>query len=126
MVQEEALRAALMQEAESVAQELVQWCRSTPQPTLTEMEDKVLALRQRLGERMLQVVLEAQAARHLAPGPLCAGCGQEMRCKGEKARWLGSRVGGVRLRRSYYYCATCRAGIFPPGRTTWGGGAPLE
>jgi|GEM_PF-5427298 hypothetical protein len=87
-----------MQEAKSVTQEMVRWCRSTPQPTLTEMEDKVLALQQRLGKWMLQVVLEAQAARHPAPGPLCAKCRQEMRYKGEKERWLGSRVGGVQLR----------------------------
>jgi hypothetical protein len=51
-----------MQQAEQTIDELLDWTDETPAPNLTQIEDIILALRQRLSEQMAQEVIEAQAA----------------------------------------------------------------
>ena len=60
---EEQIRAELQAEANAAIEELIQWSRGTEAPDLTQMEEKVLWLRERLGQRMLQLMLEGQEAR---------------------------------------------------------------
>jgi uncharacterized protein with PIN domain len=72
-------------------------------------------LRKRLGEQMAQAVIASQASLRPAPGPKCPRCGQEMHYKDQKANTVESRLGTLPLERGYYYCETCRQGIFPPG-----------
>jgi uncharacterized protein with PIN domain len=109
------LKADLTQVADEVIDELLDWTEGTAAPTLTQIEDIVLKLRQRLSERMAQVVIEAQAASRPVPGPCCPKCGHEMHYKDLKHNTVESRVGHLPMERGYYYCATCRAGLFPPG-----------
>ena len=109
------LKAELMAEAEGVIDELVEWTAETPAPTLTQIEDIVLKLRQRLSERMALAVIEAQATVRPVPGPSCPSCGREMHYKDLKANTVESQVGPLPLERGYYYCATCQSGLFPPG-----------
>ena len=96
------------------------WGREAGTPTLSEMEDKVLAIRQRLGQRMLEVVIADQEARQPAEPPRCARCGAEMRYKGQKGTTIASRVGEIEVERGYYYCARCESGFSPPERPTAG------
>jgi hypothetical protein len=112
---EEQIKAELLAEAQAVIEELVRWERQAGAPNLTEMEDKVLALRQRLGQRFLEVVIEDQEARQPVTPPRCPTCGAELRYKGQKATAIESRLGGVAVERGYYYCAHCESGLFPPG-----------
>jgi hypothetical protein len=65
-----------MQQAEQVIDELLDWTDETPPPNLTQIEDVILALRQRLSEQMAQGVIEAQAGKQPAPGVCCPHCGQ--------------------------------------------------
>jgi hypothetical protein len=109
------LKAELMREAELAVDELLKWSEGNPQPDLTQIEEVVLNLRERLGEKMAGAVLEKQAAKQPVPGPRCPTCQREMRYKGVKANRIGSRVGELVLERGYYYCERCQAGIFPPG-----------
>jgi hypothetical protein len=113
-----AMKAELMKKAEAVIDELLDWHQETEQPNLTQVEGKVLELRQRLSEQMAETVIEHQAAVRPVPGPSCAGCGAEMRYKGLKDKTVLSWVGELKLERGYYYCDQCRAGLFPPGPTT--------
>jgi len=65
---EEQIRAELQAEANAAIEELMQWSRGAEAPDLTQMEEKVLWLRDRLGQRMLQLMLEGQdCARWCAP-----------------------------------------------------------
>jgi uncharacterized protein with PIN domain len=114
----EEMKAKLMKEAEAVIDELLAWHVETDKPNLTQVEGKVLELRQRLSEQMSETVIENQAAVRPVPGPQCAGCGAEMRYKGMKENRVQSWVGELKLERGYYYCDQCRAGLFPPGQTT--------
>jgi hypothetical protein len=81
--------------------------------SLSEIEDIALAVRERVGEAVTQALVEQQAAQRV-PGPVCEGCGTEMRYKGVKKRRLVTRSGEVDWERPYYYCPTCRRGLFPP------------
>ena len=109
------MKADLTKLADEVMDELLDWTEDTPRPTLTQIEDVVLHLRQRLSERMAQTVIETQEATQPVPGPQCPHCGREMHYKDKKSNTVESRVGQLPVRRGYYYCKACRTGLFPPG-----------
>jgi hypothetical protein len=111
----EELRAEMLVEAEAVIDELLNWHESSGTPTLDEIEDVILKLRKRLGERLAETVIGDQEAVRPVPGPACATCGQEMHYKGMKGVTVEGRIGVTGLSRAYYYCDRCRSGLFPPG-----------
>lgn len=110
----EQLEAGLMAEAKALIAELVAWERQTDAPKLSQMEEKVLAVRQRFGKRLLKAMLEDQEARQPAEPPKCPTCEAEMRYKGQKGTAIETRLGGIEIERGYYYCAHCESGLFPP------------
>jgi hypothetical protein len=81
--------------------------------TLSEIEDIALKARERIGAAVTQALVAHQAPQGV-PGPVCEGCGTEMHYKGLKKRRVVTRSGEIEWERPYYYCATCRRGIFPP------------
>jgi hypothetical protein len=108
------MRAELLADAQALIDELLAWEREAGAPNLTEMEDQVLALRQRLGQGWLEAVIADQEARQPAEPPHCPTCGEVLRYKGQKGTTITSRVGDVTVERGYYYCARCKSGLFPP------------
>lgn len=87
--------------------------------TLSQIEEIVNELKFELTGMLVESVIEVQARRQTGPGPICAGCGLEMRYKGEKERpGIITSQGAIKLERSYYYCRKCKSGLFPPGQTT--------
>ena len=122
----EAIKAQLMQQAELLIDELLDWHEQTAQPNLTAIEEVVLKLRQSLGEQMALAVIDNQDAKRTAPGPHCPQCQREMHYKDMKGDTVESRVGSLPLERGYYYCEYCRTGLFPPGSATRSVGDPLE
>lgn len=114
----EQLRARLIARAEDMVDGLLDWMEDTPEPTLTQIEEAVLDLRQKLSAEMAQEVIEGQEAKQPALVPGCPKCGQEMRYKGQKEVSPQSWVGAVRFERGHYYCAQCKVGFFPLGRAT--------
>ena len=111
---EEQIRAQLQAEANAAIEELLQWGRSAEAPDLTQMEDKVLWLRDRLGQRMLQLMVEGQEAKQPEEAPRCPECGEPMRYKGQRASYVQTRLGTLRVERGHYHCARCEGGLFPP------------
>ena len=59
---EEQIRAELQAEANAAIEELMQWSSSAEAPDLTQMEQKVLQLRERLRQRMLQLMREGPSS----------------------------------------------------------------
>jgi hypothetical protein len=86
--------------------------------TLSQIEEVVNELKFKLTGLLVESVIEVQARRYAGPGPVCAGCGREMRDKGEKERpGIQTSQGAIKVRRHYYHCAQCKRGLFPPGPT---------
>ena len=122
----EEKRAALEAKAKELIDELMKWSDETEQPDLTQIEDEIMKLRQRLSESMLETVIDRQATQRPVPGPMCPKCGKEMQYKGDKPRRVTSRVGEVKLERGHYHCSHCQESLFPPGSTTEDRGETLE
>jgi len=120
------LKATLQVEADQAIDELLDWADEHAAPTLTEIEHIILKLRQRLSAQMARAIVQAQDAMRPVPGPRCCTCGREMHYKDLKDNTVESRVGSLPLERGYYYCETCRAGLFPPGSATAVVGPALE
>lgn len=111
-------KAKLMEQAEEEIEKLLDWMSETEAPDLSSIEEIVLKLRKRIGERMAEEVIGNQETVRLVPGPCCSECKKEMHYKGMKGKELTSLVGEVELKRGYYYCDHCRSGLFPPRQTT--------
>lgn len=109
------LKGKLMTVAEAAIEELMNWEAGHPDSEFDEIEALMLKIRQRMGKRMTEVLLEAQTRQRPVPGPTCAECGREMGYKGAKGRSFGSLVGEISSTRGYYYCDHCGSGLFPPG-----------
>jgi len=120
------IKAELLAEAEHLIDALLDWTDATETPNLAQIEDEVLKLRQRFAEKLAEAAVDVQATTD----PLmvaCPQCGRAMHQKKKRhRRRVESRVGGVQLKRAYYYCDHCRVGLFPPGSATAGGGGTLE
>lgn len=108
--------------ADEVGRELVAWRKAHPRATLSEIEDAVLEVTERLQARLLQDLAEASAAAD--PGgvaasgrercPECDGV-VEPRGYGERTVQVQRQRRPLRLRRGYVECSACGVGRFPPG-----------
>lgn len=106
-------KAQLLAQAEATIEHFLDWLEQTERPTLTHIEDAVLEFRRQFGQALAETALQAQETHPPVPGPQCPTCHDEMHYKDTKTKTLTSRVGEVKLRRSYYYCPHCHQGQFP-------------
>ena len=111
----EQMKAQLRAEADAVIEQLLDWHEETAAPDLLQIEEWVLQLRERLGQRMAESVIAAQDASQLVEASVCRQCGERMAYKDQKSIQAETRVGLVKIERGYYYCARCKSGLFPPG-----------
>jgi hypothetical protein len=70
------LKAEFMAEAEELFDELMEWDEQTEKPNLTQIEEIVLALRKRMGERMAQQVIMRQEERQSSERMKYPKCGE--------------------------------------------------
>ena len=87
---------------------------------LTELEDLVVAIREVLSERMLELGLERQAATPADQRPpafqCCSGCGQAIPADPEEPtepRLVQTRGGEAQWQEPKHYCRKCRQAFFP-------------
>lgn len=109
------IKAQLLAKAEAAIEEMLSWTEETPAPNLTQIEDIALRLRCEFGQALAQSAIDAQSAAEPIELPRCPHCGKPMHPKGRKAKRVSARTGEQALSRSYYYCAHCQRGLFPPG-----------
>lgn len=123
---QEKLKAEFLAEAEALFDQLMKWDKYTAEPNLTQIEEIVLALRQRLGEHMAHAVLARQENSQPAEKMRCPECRGVLEPKGQKRNRVESQVGSLQMKRSYYYCPRCRQGFFPSGSAAADLGETLE
>lgn len=119
-------KAALLQEVESLVDELLDWREETAAPTLGQIEDEILLLRKRIGQQAAEILLADEESTRPVPEPKCPKCGRPMRFKGQKGVQVESLIGSLRLKRGYYWCEACQEGFFPSGSATSDADAGLE
>jgi hypothetical protein len=83
-------------------------------PTLEELTQAVLALRQELTQAVTEGLVEqAHRAALEQRTTVCPQCGQTLAARGLQERTVETLVGAVRLRRPYVYCLHCQQGSTP-------------
>jgi hypothetical protein len=108
-------KAALMQRAEALIDQMLNWTETTAKPNLTQIEDLALDLRQQFGQALSESAIASQENGAPMALPACPQCGKAMRPKGTKHKTVVARVGELKLERSHFYCPACERGLFPPG-----------
>jgi hypothetical protein len=117
--QKREIRQRFVAKAEEVFDIAMEQGEGREDISLSQIEEIVNELKFELTGMLVESVVEVQARRQSGPGPICSGCGGEMRYKGEKTRpGILTSQGAIKLERSYYYCEQCKSGFFPPGQTT--------
>lgn len=114
---EEELKARMMAEAEGAIEELLARAGAMEDIVLSDIERLVRAAGQQVQQGLTETLVQAKREEENEGGVLCPECGQKMRYKGQKRKWVITETGEVTLERAHYYCETCRKGVFPPGRT---------
>ena len=109
------LKAEMMKMAERRIEELLDWEARTERPNLSQIEEQVLKWRQKVSEEVSEQLIQNQGSIKPEGGQVCAECGQKMKYKDMKSKQVTSWVGELRLNRAYYYCGSCKKGLFPPG-----------
>jgi hypothetical protein len=107
------LKAKLMGQYEAIVEEILSSVDESSSQTLADIETLALRARAEVGVQVTAALVDNKSGQSL-PGPRCEKCGQEMRYKGRKHRYLRTRSGEIAIERAYYYCEACRQGIFPP------------
>ena len=107
-------KGALRSRVETLVEQMLDWEEATAQPTLTQIEDQALSLRQRFGQALSESVMAGQENVEPVPVPACPQCGKPMRPKGAKRKTVLARVGALPVERSPFYCPRCERGLFPP------------
>ena len=74
----EKLKAEFIAEAEELFDELMEWEEDNEKPNLTQIEEIILEVRKRFGERMAQKIIMRQEERQPAERVDCLQCGGEM------------------------------------------------
>lgn len=104
---------------DSVARSLVQELtdgggRDLSATRLTEIEDEVYGLLDRLGGQMLQALLQHQA-EEICEVEKCPGCGGPLEARPPQTKTLRLKRNEVCWRQPVLRCGRCRRDFFPSG-----------
>ena len=108
----EDLRARLVAEAEAAIDRLLAEGSKKEELVLSDIERLVRRAGQRIVEGLTTEIVAEETPK--AEDRICPDCGRKMRYKGHKGRELVTETGELHLERAYYYCESCRKGVFPP------------
>jgi hypothetical protein len=111
---QEKLKREFIEQARSVFERVMAEEESGEALSLSQIEEKVGALRFELTSKLVESKLKLAVKKEQGPAGKCAGCGRAMRDKGLKKRTLITSQGEIELERPYNHCAHCRQGFFPP------------
>jgi DNA repair exonuclease SbcCD ATPase subunit len=115
-ITDDELKAQMKARAEAAIEKLFAEKKGPDEIKLSDIEQAVYQAGEAIKAELTAGLVEQVSEEGVCvPGPMCPTCGQEMHYKGHKAKQLITETGEVRVKRAYYYCETCRSGLFPPG-----------
>lgn len=97
----EALRTALMEEAEAGAQRLLTTLQSVPGGDFKGLEEQVLTAVFELGRTWMESLLRGQTAGERPPARRVGSCGHIQRLVGERPKQVLTLMGSVVMTRPY-------------------------
>jgi DNA repair exonuclease SbcCD ATPase subunit len=113
---DDELKAQMKAKAEAAIEKLFAEKKRPNEIKLSDIEQTVHEVGEAIkADLTAGLVEQVSEEAETVPGPVCPECGQEMHYKGHKAKQLITETGAVTVKRAYYYCETCRSGLFPPG-----------
>jgi tRNA(Ile2) C34 agmatinyltransferase TiaS len=111
----EQMKAEMMKTLEKRLDEALDWQEARATFRLTELEEYLLGVGEEIQVELAERLMGQVESKQPAEAPICETCGQKMEYKGQKEKWVVTRLGEVKVKRSYYWCRGCRQGAFPPG-----------
>ena len=93
------------------------WYREHPGATFDEIEKELGQQRRGFLGEFLELTLRQGDLGATAEAPDCRKCGKPMELKGYVPKTVHGLDVDAKIPRAYYYCPTCKVGIFPPGST---------
>ena len=112
---DDELKAQMMVAAEGVIEKLLAGTKEKEELSLSDIERLVRRAGLDVMEELTGTLANAEAQGR--ESRICPECGRKMRYKGRKKREVITETGEMSLERGYYYCPTCREGVFPPRPT---------
>ena len=109
---DEELKARMMAEAEAAIEALLRERGKKSELDLSDIEHLAREAGQRVMQGLTANLADVEAEAEIEA--VCPECGQALENKGKRERNLVTDTGEVRIKRGYYYCPTCRKGVFPP------------
>jgi hypothetical protein len=114
-VTDDELKARMKAKAEAEIEKVLAEKKRPEEIKLSDIERAVYQAGEAIkAEFTAGLVEQVSGSEPVMPGPVCPQCGHEMHYKGTKPKYVVSETGGVIVERAYFYCATCRTGLFPP------------
>ena len=109
-----AKKAAFLQAAEAMYEEMQTWCAAHPKASFDEIAAQVTPQRRVLmGELMGQLAQQQGDGRYEEVS--CPTCGEPLEASGRRKRRIVHAEGEVEIERAYHHCPACGSGLFPPG-----------
>jgi uncharacterized protein UPF0236 len=85
-----------------------------PAPTLAQVTETVWNLRQELTGSLTETIVEhAHHGESTRQQTRCPQCDRYLQARAPVSRTVETMVGTVQIARPYFYCRTCRCGVYP-------------
>ena len=114
-ISKEELKIKMMAKAEAAIERVLTEKKAPEEITLTEIEQLALQAGAEVQQEVTNALVEESKDQIKIPEPICPECGEPMRYKDHKTKWIVTESGEVEIERAYYYCKACKRGLFPPG-----------
>jgi len=115
-----------LEEVMRSAQELLEWSEAHPGSTLRELEERAKVWKAEAVTKVLEAAVALQGEGRVQEGAVAlqgegrvqegsCSCGGKWVFQGYRERQVMTSQGVIRVKRAYFTCDRCGAGIFPPG-----------
>jgi hypothetical protein len=112
----EQRKAAFMDRAAQMFEQLEEWYDAHPDARLADIEEEARQQRRALMGDVLPVLINGRDTGQQAEPPACPGCGQPRRFAGYRPKQVSHLDGESTFERAYYVCPACPDQTFFPPR----------